>query len=162
MQGLVRIGGVVTLLDQPAGEMLGGDGMAGNLDGLAARLAATRGTETDWAQVFFLVAQLRTAADETELAHSHRILHREIYAIAFSPRLTALFNSQLIPYISEVVNVGPGKHSDPEGAFHQHLSLVRALSSGDAELAAQASRDHAASGARYAKSLSEIADPHDQ
>jgi DNA-binding GntR family transcriptional regulator len=128
------------------------------IDGLAARLAATRGTEKQWAQAFFLVAQLRTATDETELAHTHRMLHREIYAIAFSPRLTALFTSQLLPYIAEVVNVGPGWHSDPDGAFHQHLTLVRALSSGDAELAVRASRDHAASGARYAKSRSEIGD----
>jgi DNA-binding GntR family transcriptional regulator len=132
------------------------------IDGLAARLAAIRGTETQWAQAFFLVAQLRTAADEAELAHTHRLLHREVYAIAFSPRLAAVFNNQLLPYIEEVVNVGPGKHSDPEGAFHQHLSLIRALSSGDAELAVRASRDHAASGARYAKSLSEIIDPDDR
>jgi DNA-binding GntR family transcriptional regulator len=126
------------------------------IDGLAARLAATRGTESDWAQAFFLVAQLRTAADEVELAHTHRMLHREIYAIAFSPRMASLFDSQLLPYIEEVVNVGPGKDSDPDGAFRQHLALVRALSSGDAERAARASRDHAASGARYAKSTFEI------
>jgi DNA-binding GntR family transcriptional regulator len=128
------------------------------IDGLAARLAATRGTDTDWAQVFFLVAQLRTAADEADLAQRHRMLHREIYAIAFSPRMTALLYGHLLPYVEEAVNVGPGKDSDPEGAFRQHLSLVRALSSGDVELAAQASREHAASGARYAKSMSEIAD----
>ena len=84
------------------------------------------------------------------------MLHREIYAIAFSPRMASLFNSQLLPYIEEVVNVGPGRESDPDGAFRQHLALVRALSSGDAERAALASRDHAASGARYAKSTSEI------
>jgi DNA-binding GntR family transcriptional regulator len=127
------------------------------IDGLAARLAATRGTESDWAQVFFLVAQLRTAADAVELAHTHRMLHREIYAIAFSPRMASLFNNQLLPYIEEVVNVGPGKDSDPDGAFRQHLTLVRALSSGDADRAVQASRSHAASGARYAKSTAEIA-----
>ncbi|MCU1346005.1 MAG: GntR family transcriptional regulator, partial [Acidimicrobiia bacterium] len=69
------------------------------IDGLAARLAATRGTEAQWAQVFFLVSQLRTAADEAELAHVHRLLHREIYAIAFSPRMAAFFNGQLLPYI---------------------------------------------------------------
>ena len=47
----------------------------------------------------------------------------------------------------------------PEGAFLQHLTLVRALSSGDAERAAEASREHAASGARFAKSAGEIAEP---
>ena len=127
------------------------------IDGLAARLAAARGTEADWAQAFFLVAQLRTAADEAELAHTHRMLHREIYAIAFSPRMAAFFNGQLLPYIEEAVNVGPGNHSDPEGAFLQHLTLIRALSSGDVDRAVQASREHAASGVKYAKSGAEIA-----
>jgi DNA-binding GntR family transcriptional regulator len=126
------------------------------IDGLAARMAAGRASEEDWAPVFFLVAQLRTATDEHDLAHTHRLLHREIYALAFSPRMTAFFNGQLLPYIEEVVNVGPGRDSNSEGAFRQHLALVRALSGGDAERAAQASRDHAASGARYAKSDAEI------
>ncbi len=127
------------------------------IDGLAARLAATRGVAEDWDHAFFLVAQLRTASDDAELAHTHWMLHREIYAIGFSPRLAAFFNGQLLPYIEEAVNVGPGSISDPEGAFHQHLALVRALSSGDVELAVSTSRDHAASGVRYAKSRSEIA-----
>jgi DNA-binding GntR family transcriptional regulator len=127
------------------------------IDGLAARLAATRGTEAEWAQAFFLVSQLRTAATDAELAHTHRLLHREIYAIAFSPRMTAFFNGQLLPYIEEAVNVGPGRESDPEGAFRQHLTLVRALSSGEAEAAARAARDHATSGVRFAKSAAEIA-----
>jgi len=133
------------------------------IDGLAARLAAARASEADWAQVFFLVSQLRTAADEVELAHTHRLLHREIYAVAFSPRMTAFFNGQLLPYIEEAVNVGPGRASDPEGSFLQHLALVRALSSGDPDKAAAASREHAASGARFAKTLPEIsaADPDD-
>ena len=39
-------------------------------------------------QVFFLVAQLRTAAEETELAHTHRALHREIYAGATQSAVT--------------------------------------------------------------------------
>jgi len=127
------------------------------IDGLAARLAAVRGTEADWAQAFFLVSQLRTAADGVELARTHRLLHREIYAIAFSPRMAAFYNGQILPYIEEAVNVGPGRASDPEGAFRQHLALVRTLSAGDAEQAAEAAREHAASGVRYAKSLSEIA-----
>ena len=127
------------------------------VDGLAARLAAARGTDDEWANAFFLVSQLRTAADDAELAHAHRLLHREIYAIAFSPRLAALYNGNLLPYIEEVVNVGPGRGADPEGAFRQHLELVRVLSSGDPEAAAVAAREHAASGVRYAKTTSELA-----
>lgn len=130
------------------------------IDGLAARLAAARGTEEDWAQAFFLVSQLRTAETEAELAHVHRQFHRQIYAIAFSPRMAAFFNGQLLPYIEEAVNVGPGKDSDPEGAFLQHLSLVRVLASGDAEAAAEAARTHAGSGVEFAKSAAELAAAH--
>ena len=128
------------------------------VDGLAASLAAERGTDAQWAQVYFLVSQLRTAGDEAELAQVHRQIHRGIYAIAFSPRMAAFFNGQLLPYIEEAVNVGPGRASDPEGAFLQHLTLVKALSGGDPEIAAAAAREHAGSGVRYAKSQAEIAE----
>ena len=127
------------------------------VDGLAARLAATRGTDEDWGQAFFLVSQLRTATDQAALAHAHRLVHREIYAIAFSPRLAAFFNGQLLPYVEEAINVGPGKASDPDGSFQQHLTLVRTLSAGDPAAAEEAARAHAASGLRYAKSMAEIA-----
>ena len=128
------------------------------VDGLAARLAATRGTEADWAQVFFLVSQLRTAADDAELAHAPpavppRDLRHRASARAWPRSSTASCS----PTSRRRSTSGPGKDSDPEGAFRQHLTLVRALSSGDAERAAAAARDHAASGLRYAKSTSEIA-----
>jgi len=158
-----RTGGLVATPTGP--DDLGDIGLLRiEIDGLAARLAATRGGDSDWAHVFFLVSQLRTAADEADLAHVHRLLHREIYAIAFSPRMAAFFNGQLLPYIEEAVNVGPGRVSDPEGAFQQHMALVRILSSGDAERAVRASQEHAASGLQYTKSRAEIADPgsHDQ
>jgi DNA-binding GntR family transcriptional regulator len=159
--GFVRRGAGGGLEATPTGpDDLGDIGLLRiEIDGLVARLAATRGAQGDWDHAFFLVAQLRTAADEAELAHAHRMLHREIYAIGFSPRLAAFFNGQLLPYIEEAVNVGPGNVSDPEGAFHQHLGLVRALSSGDIELAVAAGREHAASGVRFAKSRAEIAAP---
>src|SRR5687768_17531126 len=38
------------------------------IDGLAARMAATRGTEAEWAHAFFLVSQLRIARNDAELA----------------------------------------------------------------------------------------------
>lgn len=127
------------------------------IDGLAARLASARSQPDDWAQAYFLVSQLRTAADDEELAHTHRLLHREIYGIAFSPRLAAFFSGNLLPYIEEVVNVGPGRGADPDGAFRQHLELVRVLSSGDADAAEAAAREHAESGVRYARTAAELA-----
>jgi DNA-binding GntR family transcriptional regulator len=157
--GFVQRGPTTGLVATPPGpDDLGDLGLLRvEIDGLAARLAAVRGTEDDWAKAFFLVAQLRTAADGVELARVHRLLHREIYAIAFSPRMAAFYNGQILPYIEEAVNVGPGRASDPEGAFSQHMTLVRTLSAGDPERAAEAAREHATSGLRYAKSLAEIA-----
>ncbi|QXC61064.1 GntR family transcriptional regulator [Aquihabitans sp. G128] len=128
------------------------------IDGLAARLAAARGSEADWERVFALVDQLREAPDDATMAHVHRNLHREIYAIGFSPRMAAFFNAHLLPYIEDAVNVGPGYQSDPEGAYRQHLALVRALSSGDVERAVAASRTHAESGVRYAKTRTQVAE----
>ena len=122
------------------------------IDGLAARLAAKRGSESDWAGVFALVDELRRATDEAHMAHVHRDLHRAIYAIGFSPRMAAFFNAHLLPYIEDAVNVGPGFHADPEGSYRQHLELVQALSSGDVDRAVEASQAHAESGVRYAKS----------
>ncbi|CAN5755599.1 GntR family transcriptional regulator [soil metagenome] len=125
------------------------------IDGLAARLAAARGSEADWERVFALVEQLRTAPDDVAMAHVHRNLHREIYAIGFSPRMAAFFSAHLLPYIEDAVNVGPGYQSDPEGAYRQHLALVRSLSSGDIDRAVRASQAHAESGVRYAKTKDE-------
>jgi DNA-binding GntR family transcriptional regulator len=121
------------------------------VDGLAARLACARGDDDDWARVFALVEELRQAPDEHTLARTHRELHREIYAIGFSPRLSALFNVHLLPHIEEAVNVGPGHDADPDGAYYQHLELVTVLASGDIDRAVAASRDHARSGVTYAK-----------
>ena len=129
------------------------------IDGLAARLAAARGSAADWARVYVLVDALRSAPDEAAMAHVHRDLHREVYAIGFSPRMAAFFNAHLLPYIEDAVNVGPGFHTDPEGSYRQHLALVRALSSGDVERAVQASQAHAASGVRYAKTEYQAAGP---
>jgi DNA-binding GntR family transcriptional regulator len=159
--GFVRRGASGGLEATPTGpDDLGDIGLLRiEIDGLAARLAATRGQAEDWDNALFLVAQLRTAGDEVEMAHLHRLLHREIYAVAFSPRMAAFFNSQLLPYVEEAVNVGPGHDSDPEGSFHQHLALLRDLASGDVERAVHAAREHAAAGVRFAKSRSEIAGP---
>lgn len=125
------------------------------IDGLAARLAAARGSSADWARVRVLAERLRDAESEPALVAAHRELHREIYAIAFSPRMTAFFDGHLLPYIEATVNVGPGRGADPEGAYHQHLALLHALSSGDLDRAVRASREHAEAGARYARDHSD-------
>jgi DNA-binding GntR family transcriptional regulator len=151
--GFVQRSASGRLVATPAGpDDLGDIGLLRiEIDGLAARLASARGSEADWDHVLGLVDELRRAPDEVALAHTHRDLHRSIYSIGFSPRMAAFFGAHLLPYIEEAVNVGPGYTSDPEGAYRQHLALVRALSSGDVERAIRASRLHAESGVRYAK-----------
>lgn len=121
------------------------------IDGLAAQLAAARGSSADWGRLVELTDRMRQAPDEAALIRVHRDLHRAIYEIAFSPRMATFFNGQLMPYIEATVNVGPGVGFDPEGAHAQHVALVRALSSGDVDRAVKAAREHAASGARYAR-----------
>jgi DNA-binding GntR family transcriptional regulator len=120
------------------------------VDGLAARLAAQRGSSGDWRRLVELAEALGEAADEAALVRAHGDLHREIYGIAFGPRMASFFGNQLLPYVEAAVNVGPGSSFDPGGAADQHVTLVRALSGGDVARAVKAARDHAASGARYA------------
>jgi DNA-binding GntR family transcriptional regulator len=120
------------------------------VDGLAARLAAQRGSANDWRRLMDMADRLRDVATEAEQVRIHRDLHREIYGVAFSPRMAAFFGNQLLPYVEATVNVGPGAGFDPAGAHAQHVGLVRALSSGDVDRAVKAAREHAASGARYA------------
>jgi DNA-binding GntR family transcriptional regulator len=129
------------------------------VDGLAARLAASRGRAVDWEELAHLVERLRHAPDERELAREHRNLHRAIYGIAFSPRLSGIFVVHLLPYIEEAINVGPGFGSDPDGSYRQHLELLAVLASGDPEAAEAASRAHARSGVTYAKAAAQLGDP---
>ena len=123
------------------------------VDGLAARLASARATKADWDHVRSIVERMRDARSDEELAAIHQQVHRAIYAIGFSPRMTAFFDNHLLPYIELTVNVGPGFKADPEGSYRQHLALLRAMSSGEVERAVKASREHAERGLRYAKPL---------
>ena len=95
--------------------------------------AAERGTEAQWDEVRSRVERLRHAADETALSREHRDLHLAMYSIAFSPRLSTVFEVHLLPYVEEAVNVGPGFAADPEGSHRQHAELVEAIAAGDAE-----------------------------
>ncbi len=100
-------------------------------DGLAARLAAERGTGAQWDELRARVGRLRDAPDEAALAREHRDLHLAIYSIAFSPRLSTIFEVHLLPYVEEAVNVGPGFAADPQGSYRQHAELVEVLAAGD-------------------------------
>jgi DNA-binding GntR family transcriptional regulator len=122
------------------------------IDGVAAQLAAARASARDWEHVGELVEHLRACTSEEELARAHREVHRAIYAMGFSPRMSSFFDNHLLPHIELIVNVGPRDRFDPEGSYRQHRTLLRALSSGDVGRAMKAARDHAERGTRYARS----------
>lgn len=119
------------------------------IDGVAARLAVARATARDWAHLRSLVeAFLDVADDDVEgLNVAHLSFHRALYEIAFSPRLHGFFENYMLPYLELSFNVGS---TSPQHSYRQHLTLLRALSSGDPERAVDASRDHATSGAKVA------------
>jgi DNA-binding GntR family transcriptional regulator len=121
------------------------------IDGLAARLASSRASAGDWAHVRTLVDAMVECTTEEELARAHREVHRAIYAIGFSPRMSTFFDNHLLPHVEMIVNVGPGNQADAQGSHRQHLALIRALSSGNVDRAMKAAREHAEGGVRYAK-----------
>jgi DNA-binding GntR family transcriptional regulator len=121
------------------------------IDGLAGRLASARASAIDWANVRALVEVMVGCSSEEDLARAHREVHRAIYAIGFSPRMSMFFDNHLLPHVEQMVSVGPGTASDAAGSHRQHVALIRALSSGDVDRAVRAAREHAERGVRYAK-----------
>lgn len=119
------------------------------IEGVAAKLAVARATSRDWARLRALVDAFLEVddTDEEGLNAAHLAFHRAMYEIAFSPRLHGFLENYLLPYLELSFNTGT---TSPQHSHRQHLSLLRALSSGDAERAVTASRDHAKSGARVA------------
>ena len=121
------------------------------IEGLAARLAAQRASKADWEHVAGCIEAMRTAADAAELAQAHLRVHRAIYALGFSPRMSGFFDNHLLAYIEVSVSVGPGYDADPEASYRQHMQLLAALSSGNVDRAVKAAREHAEGGARFAR-----------
>lgn len=121
------------------------------IEGLAARLAAQRASKADWDNVAVRIEAMRRAKDATELSRAHLDVHRCIYALGFSPRMSGFFENHLLAYIEVSVSVGPGFEAEPEASYRQHVQLLAALSSGNIERAVRAAREHADAGARFAR-----------
>ncbi len=121
------------------------------IDGVAARLAVSRATARDWERMYDLVDQLAKVPehDPDALSVAHMAVHRAIYEVGFSPRMRGFFENHVLQYLELSVNVGAGPTS-PKASHKQHLTLLRALSSGDVDRAVAGARSHAASGARAA------------
>lgn len=119
------------------------------LDGLAARLAVARGTSRDWEAARQVVERLAEVPerDVDALAIAHANVHRAIYAMGFSPRMSLFVENHVLGYIELAQSVGSPR-TTPESSYRQHLALLKILSSGDPERAEQAARQHARTGAR--------------
>ncbi len=119
------------------------------LDGLAARLAVARGTTRDWDAARQVVDRLAGIpdGDVDALAIAHADVHRAIYALGFSPRMSLFVENHVLGYIELAQSVG-SKRTSPESSYRQHRALLKVLSSGNPERAEQAARDHARTGAR--------------
>lgn len=124
------------------------------IDGLAARLAATRATPDDWARIRERIDALLDIkeGDDEALSLAHSKIHRAVYAAGFGPRMAFFVENHILPYVELTTNAGSGKVT-PASVHRSHLTLLRALSSGDLERAVAAARRHAGAGARAAKAV---------
>lgn len=152
--GFVQRVGRSTLVATPAGpDDLGDIGLLRiEIDGLAARLTATRATARDWEELRRLLECIGTAGeDATALNDAHVEFHRALYAVGFGPRMFGFVDNHVLPYLDVAVNAGAGE-STSGSSLRSHSDLLRALSSGSVERAVQAARMHAEGGIVVAKS----------
>jgi DNA-binding GntR family transcriptional regulator len=116
------------------------------LEGLAARHAAARATETDVARLREIVAGLRRLVDGGDLlgaSDEQVVLHRTILELsghATAQRLILGLNSQIVRYQYRTILV-PGR---PERSLHEHTAIVDAIAAGDPDAAEAAMRHHLA------------------
>lgn len=151
--GFVQRVGPSRLVATPTGpDDLGDIGLLRvEIDGLAARLAASRATIRDWEQLRACVERIRLADDDPAvLAAAHMEFHRLVYAVGFGPRMSLFVENHVVPYIGITVNAGPNRVSAASSS-RDHMSLLRALSSGDIDRAEAAASAHAESGLHVAK-----------
>jgi DNA-binding GntR family transcriptional regulator len=152
--GFVQRVGERTLVATPAGtDDLGDIGLLRiEIDGLVARLAATRATARDWAELRRALDQIERAGDDAlALNRAHAEFHRAIYAVGFGPRMFLFVDNHVLPYLDVAVNTGGSKVTGPI-SHRAHSQLLRSLSSGDVERAVRASREHAEGALAAAKS----------
>lgn len=152
--GFVQRIGPGRIVATPAGpDDLGDIGLLRvEIDGLAARLAASRATARDWGQLRALVAAIGAAGDDPgRLADAHTEFHRALYEVGFGPRMSLFVENHVLPYLKLALNTGPGR-AGAANSLKSHESLLRAISSGDVARAVDAARDHAEAGVRVARS----------
>lgn len=152
--GFVQRVGRSKLVATPAGvDDLGDIGLLRiEIDGLAARLAATRATNRDWSELNHLLEAIDKAGDDPAAINAAHIeFHRGIYAIGFGPRMFLFVDNHVLPYLDVAVNAG-GARVTGRNSYRTHSELLKSLSSGNLERALRAARSHAEGGLITAKS----------
>lgn len=117
------------------------------LDGLAARLACQRAKPGDWNVLRDETERMRRAIDHhgvgsRDFAEAHTTLHRAIYQIAFSSPVASLLNDRVMAYIEIAAELSYTAPEPTRPPVDQHVVLVDALASGDADQAAAVAQDH--------------------
>lgn len=115
-----------------------------SLEGLASSLAAEKATKEDLQGLCELLEQMDAAENERdneELSELHDHFHKQLFAIADSPRLIQMINS-LSDYISRFTKAGysiPGRRS---AAQQEHKDLLECLEAKDPERAKTIAEKH--------------------
>lgn len=119
----------------------------GELDRLAARLAAERAKPDDWEPIQAQVARLQQVGAGSGVGSEafndlHLSVHASIYAIAFGPRFAGLLTAHVLQYLEAAAEFSYAAPSVTLPAGEQHQRLIAALSSGDANVAMAAADEH--------------------
>lgn len=115
-----------------------------SLEGLASSLAAEKATKEDLQGLCELLEQMDAAENERdneELSELHDHFHKQLFAIADSPRLIQMINS-LSDYINRFTKAGysiPGRRG---AAQQEHKDLLECLEAKDPERAKTIAEKH--------------------
>lgn len=119
----------------------------GELDRLSARLAAERAQPEDWHQPRRCLHDMERAIATEGITSeafrvSHLALHTSIYEVAFGPRLAVFLDTHVLKYLEVAADLSYVRPAADAPAVDQHATLIAAMSSGDADLAAAAADEH--------------------
>jgi DNA-binding GntR family transcriptional regulator len=118
------------------------------VDGLAAELASERSGPGGWAPVEECIDRMYDAgghfgAQSAEFHQAHVAFHRAVYHVAFSPRLATYLENHLLEYIETSGLHYLGALPSTTELVDLHRELLKAMTSGDPSVAADAAESHA-------------------
>lgn len=145
---LPRRGAVVATLDETAVRDL--FAVRGQLETLAAGLAAERATPADVARLRRLLDEARVATEAKDfdrVAELNSALHRSVIAMSGNRWLLSM-SSAMYHHVHWVFRVGAAQRAPH--SWEEHIRLVDAIAAGDREAATTAARLHVEAAAKAA------------